>query len=69
MILTDSEKILVALGALIIILAIIVNTIRDYKRMSIEADKKVRQKIKDEEYARNLKKIIDKKYKELEKIL
>ena len=49
MILTDSEKILVALGALIIILAIIVNTIRDYKRMSIEADKKVRQKIKDEE--------------------
>ena len=37
--------------------------------MSIEADKKVRQKIKDEEYARNLKKIIDKKNKELEKIL
>ena len=68
MILTDTEKILVALGALVIILAIIVNAIKDYKRMTREANKKVEQKLKDEEYIRELKKIIDKKNKELQKI-
>ena len=41
MILTDSEKILVALGALVIILAIVANAIKDYKRMTREANKKV----------------------------
>ena len=50
MILTDSEKILVALGALVIILAIIANAIKDYKRMTREANKKVEQKLKDEEF-------------------
>ena len=45
MILTDSEKILVALGALVIILAIVANAIKDYKRMTREANKKVEQKI------------------------
>ena len=34
MILTDSEKILVALGALVIILAIVANAIKDYRRMT-----------------------------------
>ena len=43
MILTDSEKILVALGALVIILAIVANAIKDYKRMTREANKKVEQ--------------------------
>ena len=57
MILTDTEKILVALGALVIILAIIANTIKDYKRMTREANKKVEQKLKDEEYIGNLKKL------------
>ena len=51
-----------------IILAIIANTIKDYKRMTREANKKVEQKLKDEEYIRELKKIIDKKNKELQKI-
>jgi hypothetical protein len=69
MILTESEKILVALGALVIILAIIANAIKDYKRMSREAKKKVEQKLRDEEYAKELKKIIDRKNKELQKIL
>ena len=69
MILTDSEKILVALGALVIILAIVVNAIKDYKRMTREANKKIKQKLKDEEYIRELKKIIDKKNKELEEIV
>ncbi len=69
MILTDSEKILVALGALIIILAIVANAIKDYRRMTKEANKKVKQKLKDEEYIRELKKIIDKKNKELEEIV
>ena len=46
MILTDSEKILVALGALVIILAIVANAIKDYKRMTREANKKVEQKLK-----------------------
>ena len=69
MILTDGEKILVALGALGIILAIIVNAIKDYKRMTREANKKIEQKLKDEEYIRELKKIIDKKNRELEKIV
>ena len=69
MILTDSEKILVALGALVIILAIVANAIKDYKRMTREDNKKVEQKLKDEEYIRELKKIIDKKNKELEEIL
>ena len=69
MILTDSEKILVALGALVIILAIVANAIKDYKRMTREANKKVEQKLKDEEYIRELKKIIDKKNKELEEIV
>ncbi len=69
MILTESEKILVALGALVIILAIIANAIKDYKRMSREAKKKIEQKLRDEEYAKELKKIIDRKNKELQKIL
>tara|TARA_A200000113_G_scaffold203554_1_gene198714 strand:- start:2626 stop:2850 length:225 start_codon:yes stop_codon:yes gene_type:complete len=69
MILTDSEKILVALGALIIILAIVANAIKDYRRMTREANKKVKQKLKDEEYIRELKKIIDKKNQELEEIV
>ena len=43
MILTDSEKILVALGALVIILAIVANAVKDYKRMTREANKKVEQ--------------------------
>ena len=69
MILTDSEKILVALGALVIILAIIANAIKDYRTMTREANKKIEQKLKDEEYVRELKKIIDKKNRELEKIV
>ena len=67
MILTDSEKILVALGALVIILAIVANAIKDYKRMTREANKKVEQKLKTK--IRELKKIIDKKNKELEEIV
>ncbi len=69
MILTDSEKILVAVGALVIILAIIANAIKDYRTMTREANKRVEQKLKDEEYVRELKKIVDKKNKELEKIV
>ena len=69
MILTDSEKILVALGALVIILAIVANAIKDYKRMTREANKNVKQKLKDEEYIKELKKIIDKKNRELEEIV
>ena len=45
------------------------NAIKDYKRMTREANKKVEQKLKDEEYIRELKKIIDKKNKELEEIV
>ena len=37
--------------------------------MTREANKKVEQKLKDEEYIRELKKIIDKKNKELEEIV
>ena len=37
--------------------------------MTREANKKVEQKLKDEEYIRELKKIIDQKNKELEEIV
>lgn len=63
MILSDSEEILVILFGACILMAIIGNTIKDYRRMSREARRKIAQKERDEAYVRKLKAVIDKKLK------
>lgn len=52
-----------------IFMAIIGNTIKDYRRMRWEAKKQLYQKEEDEALVRNLKKIIDQKNKQLQKAI
>lgn len=65
MILSESEEILVILFGACILMAIIGNTIKDYRRMTREAKRKLAQKERDEAYVRKLKEVIDKKLKQL----
>lgn len=69
MILSDSEEILVLLGGVVIIMAIIANAMKDYRRMSREANRKIAQQERDEAYVKELKRVIDKKNEELQKII
>lgn len=61
MVLSESEEILIIIAGAAFIMALIGNAIKDYRRMSWEAKKKVLQKERDEAYVRQLKKIIDQK--------
>ncbi|MGB1448851.1 MAG: hypothetical protein ACPG8F_03340 [Flavobacteriaceae bacterium] len=66
MILSDTEEMLVIVAAVFILMAIIGNTIKDYRRMSREAKNKVAQRKKDEAYVKALKDVIDKKTESLQ---
>ena len=65
MILSETEEMLVIIAAAFIFMAIIGNTIKDYRRMSREAKKKVAQRKKDEAYVNALKTALDQKTEEL----
>ncbi len=65
MILSETEEMLVIIAAAFIFMAIIGNTIKDYRRMSREAKRKVAQRKKDEAYVNALKAALDKKTEEL----
>lgn len=65
MILSETEEMLVIIAAAFILMAIIGNTIKDYRRMSREAKNKVAQRKKDEAYVNALKAAVDKKTEEL----
>lgn len=69
MILSDTEEILVILAGAVILMAIIGSTIKDYRRMRWEAQKKIAQKERDEKYVRTLTKVIDEKNKALQDLL
>jgi len=69
MILSDSEEILVILGGAVIIMAMLGNVLKDYRRMSREAKNKVTQHERDEAYLRKLKKVVDEKNEALQKEL
>ena len=69
MILSDSEEILVILGGAVIIMAMLGNVLKDYRRMSREAKYKVAQHERDEAYLRKLKKVVDEKNEALQKEL
>lgn len=69
MILSETEEMLVIIAAAFILMAIIGNTIKDYRRMSREAKNKVAQRKKDEAYVKALKDVIDKKTARLQQQL
>jgi len=69
MILSDSEEVLVILGGAVIIMAMLGNVLKDYRRMSREAKNKVAQHERDEAYLRKLKKVVDEKNEALQKEL
>ncbi len=61
MILSETEEILVVLGGAVIIMAMLGNMLKDYRRMSHDAKRKVAQQERDEAYVKKLKKIVDEK--------
>ena len=67
MILTETEEMLVIILGAFMFMAIIGNTIKDYRRMSREAKKEVAQREKDEAYVKQLKEVIDLKTEKLQK--
>ena len=67
MILSETEEMLVIIVGAFIFMAIIGKTIKDYKKMSWEAKKKVAEREKDEAYVRKLKEVIDLKNEKLQK--
>lgn len=69
MYLSDSEEWLVILVASTIVLGLIIKSYRDYKIMSVEANRKIERQKKDEAYVRKLKKVIDEKNKLLQKAI
>ena len=68
-ILSEVEEMLVIVVGAAIFMAIIGNTIKDYRRMRWEAKKQLIQKEEDEALVRNLKKIIDQKNEQLQKAI
>lgn len=68
-ILSEAEEMLVIVVGAAIFMAIIGNTIKDYRRMRWEAKKQLIQKEEDEALVRNLKKIIDQKNEQLQKAI
>ena len=67
MILSETEEILVIVFGAFIFMAILGNTIKDYKNMSREAKKEVAKMEKDEAYVKKLKEAIDLKNEKLQK--
>ena len=67
MILSETEEILVIVFGAFIFMAILGNTIKDYKNMSREAKKEVAKREKDEAYVKKLKATIDLKNEKLQK--
>ena len=67
MILSETEEMLVIIFGAFMFMAIIGNTIKDYRRMSREAKKEVAQREKDEAYVKQLKEVIDLKTEKLQK--
>ena len=69
MILSDSEEMLVIIAGAAILMAIIGNVVKDYRKMTREARRKIPQQERDEAYIRALKKTIDEKNASLQKAL
>ncbi|MGB1972359.1 MAG: hypothetical protein ACPHSE_07675 [Flavobacteriaceae bacterium] len=69
MILSDSEEMLVIIAGAAILMAIIGNVVKDYRKMTREARRKIAQQERDEAYVRALKKTIDEKNASLQKAL
>ncbi|MGB2085977.1 MAG: hypothetical protein ACPHUE_02560 [Flavobacteriaceae bacterium] len=69
MILSDSEEMLVIIAGAAILMAIIGNVVKDYRKMTREARRKIAQQERDEAYIRALKKTIDEKNASLQKAL
>lgn len=67
MILTESEQMLVIILGAFMFMAIIGSTIKDYRRMSKEAKKKIKQFENDAAYVKELKEVIDEKNETLQK--
>lgn len=67
MILSETEEMLVIIFGAFMFMAIISNTIKDYRRMTREAKKEVAQREKDEAYLKQLKEVIDLKAEKLQK--
>ena len=67
MILSETEEMLVIIFGAFMFMAIIGNTIKDYRRMSREAKKEVAKREKDEAYVKQLKEVIDLKTEKLQK--
>ena len=67
MILSETEEILVIVFGAFIFMAILGNTIKDYKNMLREAKKEVAKREKDEAYVKKLKAAIDLKNEKLQK--
>ena len=67
MILSETEEILVIIIGAFIFMAILGNTIKDYKNMTHEAKKEVAKRKKDEDYIKKLKAAIDLKNEKLQK--
>lgn len=66
MILTETEEMLVIIVGAFMFMAILGNTIKDYKNMSREAKKEVAEREKDEAYVKKLKEVIDLKNEKLQ---
>ncbi|WP_347182743.1 hypothetical protein [Wenyingzhuangia sp.] len=67
MILSETKEMLVIIFGAFLFMAIIGNTIKDYRRMTREAKKEVAQREKDEAYVKQLKEVIDLKTEKLQK--
>lgn len=66
MILSETEEMLVIILGAFMLMAIIGNTIKDFKKMSWEAKKKLAEREKDEAYVKKLKEVIDLKNEKLQ---
>ena len=66
MILSETEEMLVIILGAFMLMAIIGNTIKDYKKMAWEAKKKLAEREKDEAYVKKLKEVIDLKNEKLQ---
>jgi flagellar motor component MotA len=67
MILSETEEMLVIIFGAFMFMAIIGNTIKDYRRMTREAKKEIAQREKDEAYVKQLKEVIDLEAEKLQK--
>ncbi|MDC1439572.1 hypothetical protein N8151_03375, partial [Flavobacteriaceae bacterium] len=63
------EEWLVVLAASVIIIGLLVKSYRDYKSMTVEMNKKIKRQKDDEAYIKKLKKVVDEKNEELQKMI